>query len=204
MPLILDVIVALGLASAVAGAVQVWRRSLASGRREDLQALAARRGWSLTVTKGRLGREGALRLSSRGGHSWIVVVRREAEGLVTAFEADSPRWPDGTLIATLAPSAIDLRAFQRTIGLDALPLARTLSPLHDAGGLLVLANASPARRVILEDLARALSGWTAPGCPVLVLSPEGLRLRLRASALRADRMERFVDLAFDLSRVIGP
>jgi hypothetical protein len=63
VPLIVEILVALGLASAVAGVVQAWRRGLANGRREDLRALAARRGWSLTVTGGRLGREGALRLA---------------------------------------------------------------------------------------------------------------------------------------------
>ncbi len=77
-------------------------------------------------------------------------------------------------------------------------------PVPGPDGMVLLADADPARRVILHDLGRALAGWTAPGRPVVILSPDGLRLRLSAPIERADRMEMFVDLAFDLSRVIGP
>lgn len=203
MPLILDVIVTLGVASVLAGVVRLWRRSLAEGRREDLQALAARRGWSLTVTEERLGREGALRLSPRGGHPWIVVARKGAVGASTAFEAASPRWREGTLVAALASPAADPRALQRALGHEAARLAQSLRPVPSPQGLLVLSSADPSPRVLLDDLARTLGGWAAPGRPVLVLSPEGLSLRLRGAPPRADRMERLVDLALDLSRVIG-
>ena len=42
------------------------------------------------------------------------------------------------------------------------------------------------------------------GRPVLILAPEGMRLRLRHTIKRPDQMERFLDLAFELSRLIGP
>ncbi len=204
VPLIVEVLLALGLASAFAGAVQAWRRSLANGRREDLRALAARRGWSLTVTGGRLGREGALRLAPRGGHAWTVEVHREADGLVTEYEADSPRWADGTLVAAPGSDPIDLGPPSRHLRRDAARGALAVVPVPGPDGMVLLADADPARRVILHDLGRALAGWTAPGRPVVILSPDGLRLRLSAPIERADRMEMFVDLAFDLSRVIGP
>ncbi len=203
VPLIVEILVALGVASAFAGAVQAWRRNLAKGRREDLRALAARRGWSLTATGGRLGREGALRLAPRGGHAWTVEVRREAGGgLVTEYVADSPRWPGGTLVAAPGPDPID--AGSPVLGPAAAEGAAALAPRPHLDGMTLLADADPAPRVILQDLARALAGWSAPGRPILILSPGGLRLRLGAPIERADRMERFVDLAFDLSRVIGP
>ncbi len=205
MPLIVEVLLALGLASAVAGAVRAWRRSLADGRRVDLRALAARRGWSLTVTGGRLGREGGLRLAPRGGHAWTVEVRRDARGrLVTEYEADSPRWADGTLVAAHGSDPIDVGFPPRLGAPDPGRGGASLAPAPGPEGMVLLTDADPARRVILQDLGRALAGWTAPGRPVMVLSPDGLRLHLPAPIERADRMEGFVDLAFDLSRTIGP
>lgn len=204
MPLILDVLLAVGLSAAFAGAVRLWRRAVETGRREDLQALAARRGWSLTVTGERLGRGGSLRIASRGGHAWEAEVRADvtAGGVVTEYEADSPRWAEGTLIAYR--EAADAPGVEPTIGPDLATRAAGLPRRTEIDSVILLSDADPGLRLIPDDLARAFAGWTAPGTPVLLLGPEGLRLRLRTAIDRADRMERFVDLAFDLSRVIGP
>jgi hypothetical protein len=133
----------------------------------------------------------------------VEVRRDEVGGPLTEYVADSPRWPAGTLVAAPGRDRIDVRSLAGIGGPDAAQAA-ALIPLAGPDGMALLASADPAARVILQDLGRALAGWAAPGRPILVLSPDGLRLRLRAPIERADRMESFVDLALDLSRVMGP
>jgi hypothetical protein len=199
VPILLNVLLALAFAGAVTGAVHLWRRQLVAGRREDLQALAARRGWSLTVTGERLGRAGTLRLTPRGGHPWAAEARPGAGRAAgtTSYDAEEPRWAEGTLVVAAAPA--------EELG----RLGADLGPIPWKGGLTVLADADPTRRVDLGDVARVLGRWQpvaqgGRGAPVMILSPAGLRLSLRHPVARADHMERFVDLAHKLSRIIGP
>ena len=202
MTLVIDTLLALGLAAAFGGAVAFWRRAIDDDRQEELRAMAARRGWSLHVGGRGLGRAGTLRLASRGGHAWAVEMRADGDGVVTAYEADSPVWPEGTLLAVKGP--VEPKGVARALGPELARMAQGLVPVPGVEGALLLSDADPSRRMILGDLARVLAGWSGPGRPVLALSPEGLRLTLRGRMDRASRMEAFVDLAFDLSRVIGP
>ena len=217
--LLLNALLSLGFAAAVGGAVHLWRRHMEEARRDDLQALAARRGWALTVTGQRLGRAGTLRMASRGGHPWTVETRAEAVAepgagprRATDYEADEPAWAEGTMIVTLAgpeepEDPGDPRA--RRLGGDLARMAASLARRPAPDAIHVLADADPSLRVDLADLARALAEFrpTAPGDrggPILILSPEGMRLRVRHAVVRADHMERFVDLALALTRLIGP
>ncbi|TNC71417.1 hypothetical protein [Rubellimicrobium roseum] len=232
MSLLLNVILSLAFVGALGGAVQYWRVQVDAARRDALQAMAARRGWALTVTGTTLGRAGTLRLVPRGGHPWVLEVRPGAgpeRGPVTDYESDEPRWAEGTLVLVAArldhlveaPSAGSdpiegtpgrLRheqALRDLLGRDLARLAATLPQQEAPEGVTVFAEGPLARRLDLQDLARALQAWTPVakgprGVPILVLSPEGMRLRLRHPVQRADRMERFVDLALDLARLIGP
>ncbi|EYD76245.1 hypothetical protein Rumeso_02169 [Rubellimicrobium mesophilum DSM 19309] len=226
MALLLNLIFALAFAGSVGGAVHLWRAHLDSTRRDGMQALAARRGWALTVTGERLGRAGTLRLVPRGGHPWMAEAR-PAEGRrggpVTLYEAEEPAWTEGTLVLIACapegprdaqPSAEPLprpreAALRDLLGEDVARLAGPLEQVPAPEGVTALASGDPSRRLELEDLARVMSAF-APvargtrGRPVLILSPEGMRLRLRRALARPEQMERFLDLAFAISRLIGP
>ena len=219
MSTLLNLLLSLGFAAAVAGAFHLWRTQLEAARREGMQALAARRGWALTITGEGLGRVGTLRIVPRGGLPWIAEVRPEpgqTSAFVTEYEAAEPRWLDGTLILIAAEcdfandgSDRRERTWGDLLGGDLARLSGTLSLIEAPAGMTVLADAAPQRRVDLQTLSRALQGWTPPakgtrGVPVLILSPEGMHLRLRQGLKRPEQMERFLDLAFDLGRLIGP
>ena len=232
MALLLNLIFSLGFAGAVGGAMHLWRVHLDSARREGMQAVAARRGWALTVTDERLGRVGTLRLVPRGGLPWVAEARPadgRLGGPVTEYEAEEPRWPEGTLVVVAAEAegsrhlqdlsagassgALPLRhrkrALRELLGENLARLLGQLDPVPGPVGVTVLAVGDPAPRVDLQDLARVMAAFqpvaSGPrGRPVLILSPEGMRLRLRHAVKRPDQMERFLDLAFELSRLIGP
>lgn len=225
MALLLNLIFSVAFAGAVGGAVHLWRVHLDTARREGMQALAARRGWALTVTGERLGRAGTLRLVPRGGLPWVAEARPGLGGPVTEYEAEEPRWSEGTLVLIAAepqgpialpseapqpPMALSReRALRDLLGEEVARLAAPLTQVPAPEGLTALAAGDPALRLDLADLGKAMKGFapvtTGPrGCPVLILSPDGLRLRLRQPIKRPEQMERFLDLAFELSRLIGP
>lgn len=208
MFLVLNLLLGAAFAAAVAGSVHLWRGHMATARLDDLQALAARRGWSLSVTEERLGRTGALRIAPRGGVPWTA---RTQAGAGTDFESAEPRWADGTLVALPVDGPVDGTAppdLPRLLGPDAARLTGALARVDSPPGLLVLADGDPRLRLPLDDLARIMGQWRRAGdprmVPVLTLGPDGLRLRLRHRISRADHMERFIDLAQEASRLIGP
>jgi hypothetical protein len=95
------------------------------------------------------------------------------------------------------------------LGEDLARLLGQFEPVSGPPGVTVLAEGDPAPRVDLQDLGRVMARFVPVaagprGRPVLILSPEGMRLRLRHAIKRPDQMERFLDLAFELSRLIGP
>lgn len=209
VPLALSFLLALAFVAAAGGAIHLWSRNFQAGRQEDLRALAARRGWSLVVTGGKLGRAGTLRISSRGGHPWTTE-SRPAQGTVpqsTTYDAQEPRWTEGTLIVLAPPP--DQQGVIGLVGDELSPLVAALDRFESPDGLVVLGDADPTRRVVLADIGRVLAGWTPTagggrGTPILLLSPQGMRLRLGHPIRRADQLERFIDLAIDLTRIIGP
>lgn len=222
MLLVLNVILSVAFGGALVGVVQVWRRRRDDTRRDDLQALAARRGWALNVTEQRLGRASTMRITPRGGHRWTAETRNEggnetgqtAQPLrqITEYEADEPRWLDGTMIVTLARSETtdgDAKMRVRLLGEDAARHAAQMPRVPSPAGLVVLADVDPAYRFDFGDIERLMATWQPlvtgeRGAPILVLSPEGVRLTVRHRIVRADHMERFIDLALGLSRLIKP
>jgi hypothetical protein len=206
--LILNLLLSLGFAAAAGAAVQAWRRHLADARREGMRALAARRGWALMATEERLGRVGTLRLSPRGGLPWVAEARPKdgPTPSATLYEAEAPRWAEGRLVLMLG-SAADLRALREALG-DEAGLA-ALPRVEGPEGLVALSDGAPPLRVDLALLSQVLRSWVpvaqgVRGRPVMILSPEGFRLRLSHPIRRPEQMERFLDLALELSRLIGP
>jgi hypothetical protein len=221
---VLLIVLALALAVAV---VALWLRLREATRREALQALAARRGWGLTIAEGKLGRPAVLRLQPRGGSGWQLTARRGAgagegsafrdQGGTTEYHSEEPDWPDGLLILgpplppdAGSPPALDSPEgrplLARLVGADLAAHAPALRLWPGPAAFAVIATADPAHRADLGDLAKiyaALPPMTDPALfPVLVLGADGLRLRLRRDIRRADRMEGFIDLAQDLGRLL--
>lgn len=227
--ILLLVLLAIGLAIAV---VALWLRLSAVTRREALQALAARRGWALNLTEGKLGRPAALRLQPRGGSGWQVTARREsAPGIAlrpkseaTDYEASDPVWADGLLLigpvlpedrlmpaTTSGPTdsvgPVALPVVARLLGPGTRGLGRSLWPFPGSDGLVILATSDPAQRVDMNELTKLFSAYIEQEAdlaarPVMILDAEGFRLQVRREIKRADRMEAFIDFAQDLSRVL--
>ena len=232
MALLLNLLFSVAFAGAVGGAVHLWRVHLDTARRDGMQALAARRGWALTVTDERLGRAGTLRLVPRGGLPWIAEARPAIGPTgrpVTAYEAEEPAWSEGTLVLVAAipdlpilsvpesppgaprpvPSPSRDRILRDLLGEELARQSAHLNPVEAPAGMTALAEGEPSLRVDLGILSQAMRGFVPvgpgpKGRPILILGAEGLRLRLRQPIKRPEQMERFLDLAFELSRLIGP
>lgn len=208
------------------GVVYLWLRLNQTSRREELQALAARRGWALNISGERLGRPGILRLSPRGGPAWTVetqalssLVETAAAGQqATEYRADEPRWDAGLLLIcpTLpsppapedSPRPFDTPADRTWLaGRLGQGFARTAGKLYawPAGdGVGILCTQDPVPRFDPPAMARALEQWPRgrAGPPVVVFGPEGLRLHLPEGLHRAEQMERFIDVAHELARLL--
>lgn len=227
MPDLLTLVLLTGLAIAVGVGVVVVQTHLQSTQREAFQALAARRGWSLNISEQKLGRPAVLRLTSRSGNGWTAQARRQSGGapgqaqhLTTEFEAEEPRWPDGLLVIGPAlpddraqmldhplDSAEGRRLLTRLMGEDVAKFGAVLHPYPTKTQLTVLATADPGYRVDFGDVAKSIDAWQPQvggekGQPILILGPDGMRLRLRHGTARADKMEAFIDLALDLGRIL--
>ena len=221
MSTLLSILLVSGLFALSGATVAVVLRQREQARREAFQALAARRGWSFTMTDQKLGRPGVLRLSSRSGPGWTVESRRDAatgpgtrgSDVMTEFRAEDPRWPEGLLIlappqgAGGAPAAADpVRAWLAPGDADGMTrLAGTLTPQPTDLPVTLLASDPGLPRIDLAELAAALTRWTPQiagerGHPVLMLGPDGLQLRLRHAITAAERMEAFVDLGLEAIR----
>jgi hypothetical protein len=196
--------VPLAAGAAVAAFVLLQRRRIQ--RDEAFQALAARRGWSLTILGEQLGRPAALRLAARSGPGWTARATRAGRGEAlatqpgTEFTIDEPSWPDGLFV--IGPASDPPGNLARTLGGDLAKYAEVLRALPLDHGLSLYTTADLPPRFDIAAIARRLADWDDPARPILILGPDGMRLRLRRDTTHADRMESFIDLALDLVRTI--
>ena len=210
-------IVALG-----AGLV-LWLRRKDGARRDGFQALAARRGWALTLADQSLGRPAFVRLTSRSGPAWQVETRRGAgTGPVltgqgtTEFVGSDFRWPAGLLVIVpkadaMPGESVDRPSRQALAALIGDELARRTDELRllpgpdgQSGQWVILGTKSPEGVLDLKQTLRRLStgipdqAGAASGPAALILARDGLRLRLRQELLRSEDLERFTDLGLSL------
>lgn len=203
-----------------AGVLIVYLRQRDQTRREAIEALAARRGWSLMITRQSLGRPSIMRLSSRSGPVWQAEIKRfEADSgakaqNITEYHSNATSWSDQLLILCHASEEAPAPNPQATVDLDAIrglvgqDIGDSIPPLyvwpsHDS--IMVYASADPTLRTDLNDLAKVFLEWeplkAGPrGQAVVLLGSTGLRVRLRHSVNGADGLERFVDYATGLYR----
>lgn len=208
-----------------------WLRQRETAKREAFQELAARRGWSLTITKQTLGRPAILRMTARSGTHWQAEARRLATAgtatstviQTTEFRTDDPKWSDGLLLVGPAlPAGTDEMALQmldaldgehsrtilsRIIGSDLSKDLSGLKSLPNDAGLTVLASGDPSKRLDLAELTQLMSNWTPvisgeKGCPIVIFGEDGLRVRLRHGTSTADRMERFIDFSQSVAKLV--
>jgi hypothetical protein len=206
------------LCALVAAGVWAWLKQQQIVQREAFQALAARRGWSLTISEQKLGRPAILRLTARSGSGWHAESRLDAGDThsfqTTVFVGEEPHWPDGCLVLTP-----DLQQPQGPVGRSqhsletrvtlALPagLMAQMRPFPAPPGLIVQATLDPVHRFDLEALAKVMADWdpqhhSSDGQPVILIGPEGLRVQVSHGMRRADQMEQFIDFALEVIRVI--
>ena len=223
-------IASLVLLSAVATvAGWLWLKQQQTRQREAFQALAARRGWSLTITEQKLGRPAILRLTARSGRGWHCESQAPAGSdtgrsayLTTEFTAADPHWPEGYLVLGPGPSAgtdLESTAVMVPKGKSSLTMADRIGQALPDGvkaqldgylsvpGLTVQATCDPLQRFDMAELAKLMSGWqmqqaNIDGQPVLHIGPEGFRLQVGHGMRRADQMETFIDFALAIIRVI--
>jgi Tfp pilus assembly protein PilV len=213
LPRVLIILLVLAVIALAIAVALLWLRLRSATRREAMQALAARRGWSLTLTEGKLGRAALTRLAPRGGTGWQVTARHLAGATLgdgatesTRFETDEPVWADG-IIVIVPKAAMNQPDTAPTLpdpGDDGAPLLQSY-PGPDT--LRLWATTDPTRRADWQDVAKVLvlSEFTADGSlsfPMVVLGPDGLRLHLARDIKRADRMEAFIDLGLELARIL--
>lgn len=226
MSAVLAILVVAVFLALAGGVVYLWLRLSDATRREGLQALAARRGWALNISSAHLGRPGMLRLSPRGGPAWSVetqalssLVESAAAGQqATEYHADEPHWDGGLLVlcpplpATLLPGA-ESRPFDtpeargwlaERLGQGFVRKAEGLHAWPAPEGMGLLCTQDPVPRFDPVAMARALEQWSngRSARPVVVFGPRGLRLHLPDGLHRADQMERFIDLAHELARLL--
>lgn len=208
------------------GVGYLWLKLNETARREALQALAARRGWALTISEEKLGRPGVLRLMPRGGPAWTVETRRLGSALehatpkaqATEFITDEPRWPDGVLLigpplpegSPAVPPGTSLdsdegrRLLTTTLGPSFVGYAPVVSLWPSPPTVTVFASQEPVPRFDLGDIAKlyASYGSESRAHPVILFGREGLRVHLPYGLRRADQMERFIDLALEAGRIL--
>ena len=225
-----SIVLAIGCGAILGAGAVLWLNRQQTLQREAFQALAARRGWSLTISEQKLGRPAILRLTARSGRGWHCESRRYPgpdhgmpDYLTTEFVAEEPHWPDGSLILTAANSETvqtDAAAPKpRRLGKSALTMTDRvdlalkdevsvqLRPYPAPPGLVARATCDPVHRFDLDALADVLADWqpqqhSSDGQPVIQIGPEGFRVQVSHGMRRADQMESFIDFALNLIRVI--
>lgn len=224
------IIVALVAASGVGGVLWLRQREIAN--LEAMQALAARRGWSLNASKQSLGRPAVLRLSARSGSHWQAEARSTAPTTplgggatqTTDFRGPEPVWAGGLLVIgrsdalILADQARHMldgssggsstqRVLGQAAGSDVLPMIDRLTDHPAPDGFVFLATEDPALIADLKDISKLIRDWppqlnSEKGQPIVILGPDGLRMRLGHGTSKADQMEQFIDLALAIGRII--
>lgn len=215
------------LAAVAAVALAIWTsRRREAVRREAFEAVAARRGWSFTLTRQSLGRPGTMRLAARHGLDWSVLVDRPEESnrrtrplsRTTRFFAPDCRWDQGLMLIMPAealtsppdagPRGRDAaRQFAHALPADIDPdLLAALQPVQTDASWVLLASTDPSRRFDLRPILDAMDQWQADMRPALdpvhvSIGPQGLSVILRHAIARADRMERFVDFGIGIARI---
>lgn len=225
MMTVLWLLVVLLLAVIAMAVLILYLRQRDQTRREAIEALAARRGWSLMITSQSLGRPSILRLSSRSGPAWQAETRRfEASSAtkaqnITEYHSTATHWPEHLMILCpapqndaqvpapehAAPDGFSEEQLHALVGQDIGETFPPMQPWPAPDGMTIIASTDPALRTDLGDLAKIYLNWTplhhrGKGHPVVILGDTGLRVRLRHAVNGADGLEQFIDYATALYR----
>ena len=210
----------------VAGALWAYS-AFEQKRQEELEALAARRGWSMTVTRQSLGRPSILRLTPRSGQSWQVEVRHSSTRSLqsgrgtTLFHAPATKWEGDILVIgpPQTPEGMDMsetimRQFdnqiartliRNVVGPSGAADYPDLTAWDAPEGIALFASADPAKRTDIKDFTSifvAADGERHSGADeaTALVDGEGLRVGKGHSIRNAAKLEAFVDFAISLNR----
>ncbi|MDP2740715.1 MAG: hypothetical protein Q8O82_18880 [Pseudorhodobacter sp.] len=158
---------------------------------------------------------------------WEMTLRRQhnnGEGIAEVASTDyirpDPRWLDGLLVLgpPLPPEAAAMAGMMlgmmqgpmgaallgKLVGPGLAAQATGLRPLAPVAGATAFASRDPAGRADPAQIAALLSEWKSlkpgeAGRPILILGPDGMRLRLRHLLKKPEEIEAFIDLGARLA-----
>ena len=176
------------------------------------------------------GRPARVRLRAADGAWQVEVVQPTSQSTggnlrqVTEFIAARPTWPGGMVIvgpalppetasfASMLLASLDnplgRRLVAGLVGADLADLAVGLRPVGGAAGVTALASAELPATIDLDTIAASLRGWSQirrgeEGFPILIVSPDGVRLRLRHAITDPDGFVSFIALARGVVGYLG-
>lgn len=228
---IMAALLVLGLA-AFAVAFHILLRRPERHDAEALAALAARRGWVIERQMAVRGKGFRLAIAPQDGASWscrvtrYINVGRGGTVRTTEFEDKDVRLPAGLVVVGPGLPASERKAGAAVLGMLGDRLERMLAAkllgdeLADQMPELRLAKsglsdatvfATPGAPIprIAAALAPLLDDWRKDrpqekDFPILILTPEGLRVRLRTDAATEPLLSAFLDLALTIRERLAP
>jgi len=232
MPIDSSPLIVLALVGLAGPALLIWLWRDQKRRQAALRAMAARRGWQIAITLSQFGapERAVLRPQAQSQNPWDLTSRRQhndgggiSEIASTDYTRPDPRWPEGLLVIgpPLPPEAAAmagtmLAMMQGPMGEAVLAkligpgLAHQASHLHllpEVAGATAFASHDPANRADPARIAAGLATWQSlksgeTGRPILILGPDGMRLRLRHQLKTPAEIEAFIDFGATLADVL--
>jgi hypothetical protein len=220
----------LGLGVVAGLAFVFWLFRLQRARRQAICDMARRQGWQASFAVAGFGRPARVRLRAADGAWQVEVVQPTSQSTggnlrqVTEFIAARPTWPGGMVIvgpalppetasfASMLLASLDnplgRRLVAGLVGADLADLAVGLRPVGGAAGVTALASAELPATIDLDTIAASLRGWSQirrgeEGFPILIVSPDGVRLRLRHAITDPDGFVSFIALARGVVGYLG-
>ncbi|MDP3959276.1 MAG: hypothetical protein Q8Q26_04240 [Pseudorhodobacter sp.] len=232
MPIDTTPLIVLALAGLAGPALLIWLWRDQKRRQAALRDMAARRGWRIAITLSQFGapERTVLRPQAQTQGPWELTSQRRhndgagvSEIAATDYSRPEPSWPEGLLVIgpPLPPEAAAMAGtmlammqgpmgeavLAKLVGPGLALQASHLRLLPEVAGATAFASHDPANRADPARIAAQLATWQnlkpgEIGRPILILGPDGMRLRLRHQLKTPAAIEAFIDLGATLADVL--
>lgn len=197
--------------------------------------MAARRGWSMDHKNASLGRTARTRIAPLVGADWSIEIvrtnntRNSKSYATTSFSDLFAGWPGGVAVfgppipakmaamAEMVLGALDgpmgQKALETLIGPDAASMTGlkfVAKPGGTARNFTMFANVNDVPDAVLDQLEKFVADWIdkhsgEKNHPIVIVGPEGLRVRLRRAIHDPAQMEQFADFSLEARDLLkGP